>query len=40
MIEQTKNQQELVQEIENLKSGNENNQLSEHIDNLQVLNKI
>ena len=36
IIEQTKNQQELIQELENLKVKNENNELNDHIDNLQV----
>ncbi|XP_032454885.1 centromere-associated protein E isoform X3 [Nasonia vitripennis] len=35
VVAQTKNQEELVQELEVLKSGNDNNQLSDHIGHLQ-----
>lgn len=36
VVAQTKNQEELVQELEVLKCGNENNELSDHIGHLQV----
>lgn len=36
IVAQTKNQQDLVQELEIVKSGNENAQLSDHIGHLQV----
>jgi predicted nucleic acid-binding Zn-ribbon protein len=36
IVSQTKNQEKLVQELEVVKAGNENNELSDHIGHLQV----
>lgn len=40
IIAQTKNQQELVQELDAIKSGSENRHLNEQINHLQVYQKI